>query len=321
MRDFAQLFDHTSKAVENETWELPPEPLVLRILGQIPDRPACDQLVQRYTDCRECPDEQSKRISVVRALRRLAESGITFLQRCVSDDAPKGKAGSAQATQATPGGRTGPPVLPSPVQSCSASAFVAWGHLGEDQRRAQRGKRARASGSTGADLGLLADAADDAQRMPSCDTLFGGLRPQAATFLYPPPGIAYHSPAVPLGGPVPMPMPVLQAAPMCDMHLCRSTVAVAPMRIASAQHGVVRPQPQRGRPMIPARMAPSAISQPASVGTPCPPIAQPQPIRIIPDVKHPMAMVSSAPGQVDGLNALMRGMSEDVRAVALKWLS
>ena len=149
MRDFAQLFDHTSKAVENETWELPPEPLVLRILDQIPDRPACDQLVQRYTDCRECPDEQSKRISVVRALRRLAESGITFLQRCVSDDAPKGKAGSAQATQATPGGRTGPPVLPSPVQSCSASAFVAGGHLGEDQRRAQRGKRARASGSTG----------------------------------------------------------------------------------------------------------------------------------------------------------------------------
>ena len=149
MRDFAQLFDHTSKAVENETWELPPEPLVLRILDQIPDRPACDQLVQRYTDCRECPDEQSKRISVVRALRRLAESGITFLQRCVPDDAPKGKAGSAQATQATPGGRTGPPVLPSPVQSCSASAFVAGGHLGEDQRRAQRGKRARASGSTG----------------------------------------------------------------------------------------------------------------------------------------------------------------------------
>ena len=126
MKDFAQLFNHTSKAVEDKTYDLPPEPLVRRILDQIPDRPACDQLAQKYTDCRECPHASAERASFVRALRRLAESGITFLQRRASAE-PKERAGPSKARKSAPAQASSAPLPPGPSAAPPAGRLSSAG--------------------------------------------------------------------------------------------------------------------------------------------------------------------------------------------------
>ncbi|EOD32410.1 hypothetical protein EMIHUDRAFT_230975 [Emiliania huxleyi CCMP1516] len=171
MKDFAQLFNHTSKAVEDKTYDLPPEPLVRRILDQIPDRPACDQLAQKYTDCRECPHASAERASFVRALRRLAESGITFLQRRASAE-PKERAGPSKARKSAPAQASSAP-LPlgpsaAPQSGSAGQSAAAASSSSSDPRRVQPGKRARpACSSAGDPLAALADAAGDAKRMPT----------------------------------------------------------------------------------------------------------------------------------------------------------
>lgn len=171
MKDFAQLFNHTSKAVEDKTYDLPPEPLVRRILDQILDRPACDQLAQKYTDCRECPHASAERASFVRALRRLAESGITFLQRRASAQ-PKERAGPSKARKSAPAQASSAP-LPlgpsaAPQSGSAGQSAAAASSSSSDPRRVQPGKRARpACSSAGDPLAALADAAGDAKRMPT----------------------------------------------------------------------------------------------------------------------------------------------------------
>lgn len=100
MRDWAQLLSHASEEERAETWELPPEPLFRRIFDNLGDRPACAVLRETYHTCAE---SKQARCKFVRGLKRLAESGIAYLQRHLSasqvDEASGSVAGSVAGSR------------------------------------------------------------------------------------------------------------------------------------------------------------------------------------------------------------------------------
>ena len=78
MNDWTQLLEHANKAAANETWELPPEELFLRILAQI-NKSKRDILQEKYNQCRDPSTTTATRSVFIRVLKRIAESFMSCL--------------------------------------------------------------------------------------------------------------------------------------------------------------------------------------------------------------------------------------------------
>jgi len=127
MQDWTQLLNHANEAAVQETWELPPEELFLRILAQI-NKSKRDILQEKYNQCRDASTTAATRSVFIRVLKRIAESFMSCLHNMQTNRQMPSATPAAAATLAAGAGAAagaGPPAASSSAAASAAAAAPA----------------------------------------------------------------------------------------------------------------------------------------------------------------------------------------------------